>query len=136
MQARSVLSTVLLIGLAGCGTSVKTPEMHSVSGVIKLDGTPLKSGTINFTPSDGKKPTAGGTVTNGNYTVQVSPGSSKVSISSPKVAGTRKAYDTPDSPTIEIIEEAIPAAYNVNTTLEHSVTGSRRDVNFDLKSSP
>ncbi|MBS0202035.1 MAG: hypothetical protein JSS49_03985 [Planctomycetes bacterium] len=139
MRIRSVIGvffTMILIGLTGCGSRGRSPEMFRVSGVIKLDGSPLKTGTINFTPTDGKNQVAGGTVTNGNYSVQVPPGPAKISISSPKVVGTQKAYDTPDSPTMDIIEEAIPAAYNVDTTLEHNATEAKRDLNFELKSSP
>lgn len=140
MQGRTVLSTVatawVILGLAGCGSSGASPDLVSVSGVIKLDGTPLKSGTINFTPTDGKKPTAGGTILDGSYSAQVPTGPMKISISAPKVIGKKKAYDTPDSAMIDIVEEAIPPAYNASSKLEHNVTAAKSDLNFDLKSTP
>ena len=138
MRIRSVFcllsSVAMIVALAGCGDSGDSLERLSVSGVVKLDGQPLESGTISFTPSDGMNPTSGGTISKGRYSVEVPPGQMKISISSPKVVGKQKAYDTPDSPEIDITEDAVPANYNANTTLEHTVTESINDLDFGLKS--
>jgi len=110
--------------------------MVKLAGSVQLDGQPVKSGTISFIPSDGKNPATGGTIADGHYQAQVPLGPMQISISSPQVTGVQKAYDTPDSPLLEISEEMIPAIYNANTTLEHTVSAAKDDLNFDLKSTP
>jgi len=130
----SVTSAFLLMGLAGCGGSESKIKTVEIAGTVRFDGEPVKSGMVNFLPTDGKNPSTGGTILDGEYTAQVPSGPMQITISSPVVVGKRKAYDTPDSPMIDVVEELIPAAYNVETTLEHTVTESKLDLNFDLKS--
>lgn len=126
----------VFLTLGGCTGGAKSPALAKLAGSVKIDGQPLQSGTINFVPSDGKSATSGGTIKDGRFTARVPLGPMRILISSPKVTGQRKAYDTPDSPMIDIVEEALPAAYNTQSTLECVVTADKSDLNFDLKGAP
>ena len=119
------------VAAAGCGGG--TIPMAKVKGEVKLDGKPIEKGTIAFLPSDGKGPTAGGDITNGQFSVLVPPGPKRIEIHSSKVVGQRKAFDTPDSPMMDIAEELIPPAYNVQSTLTHKVEMPDTTINLDLK---
>ena len=107
----------------------------TVEGRVTLDGQPLKTGIIRFVPADGQTASADAQITDGKFTAKVPVGEKKVSISAPKVVGQRKMYNTPESPTIDTIEELLPAQYNAQSTLTLTVTsGSQQPPTFDLKS--
>ena len=72
---------VILVVLAGCGGG----SIGEVSGTVKVDGEPLKTGAILFVPADGKTQTAGGNIEDGRYSVKVPVTVMKVSITAPKV---------------------------------------------------
>jgi len=67
--------------LPGCGSATAT-----VSGEVTLDGRPVGSGYITFTPEDGKGPDAGGPIVDGRYSVSGLPAGPKVV----KVMGVKK----------------------------------------------
>jgi hypothetical protein len=134
LNSLSFTCALLLLFLVGCGGGGSGPETFTVSGNVSLDGKPIEKGTISFVPADGKGPTAGAVIKDGAYTAKVTAGSKKVTIVAPKVVGTRKLYDTPDSPTTEEIKESIPAKYNSKTTLTANIQGDASDQNFPLKS--
>ena len=125
------VSILAALTLAGCGGG-KTP-MAKVEGEVKFNGEPIEKGSIVFVPSDGKGPTAGGEITNGQFSVLVPPGPRRIEIRSSKVVGKRKAYDTPDSPTFDITEELIPPVYNSQSTLTKDIQMPRTRVDLDLK---
>jgi hypothetical protein len=52
----------------------------------------------------------------------------------PKVVGTKKIYDTPDSPVMPITVEALPARYNEETELKIDVKPGTNTQDFHLKS--
>jgi len=122
---------VVLVVLAGCGGG----NEGQVSGVVKVDGEPLKSGKIAFFPVDPKTGgTAGGDIENGRYSVRVPITRMKVSISQSKVVGKKKLYNTPNSQEQDVTAEALPARYNEKTELEYDVKPGSQEKNFDLKS--
>lgn len=123
-----------LIGLAGCGNA---DNMADVAGAVTFDGQPVNEGNITFVPVDGKSPTAGGVIKEGRYQARVPIGRMKVAISAPRVVGTKKIYDTPDSPVMPITVEALPARYSdrEKTEIEINVQpGGNNDENFELTS--
>jgi hypothetical protein len=126
--------------LAVCFASMAAPGCSSdsgkgrVSGTVTLDGQPLASGLIRFVPVDGRTPTADATITDGEFSAEVPVGEKRVSISAPKVVGKRRAYETADSPMIDIVEELLPARYNVASELTLNVTGGRQPEEFKLES--
>jgi hypothetical protein len=121
---------VVLVILAGCGGA----SMGEVSGTVKVDGEPLKTGAILFVPVDGKTQTAGGTIDGGSYSVKVPVSVMKVSITAPKVVGYKKLYNTPDSPKMPLTAEALPAKYNERTELQLDVKPGTNAKDWELKS--
>jgi hypothetical protein len=115
----------------GCA---KKTERGTVIGDVTLDGQPLKSGVIHFESADGKAATADAMIVDGKYTVDMPPGDKRISISAPKVTGKRKAYDTPDSPMVDIVQELLPARYNAQSDLTLTVTAGPQQKDYDLKS--
>jgi hypothetical protein len=64
-RAVSLLSAICLLALTGCGA-----YESSVSGIVTLDGNPLKSGTVVFYPVGGGGAAAYGSVqADGSYTL-------------------------------------------------------------------
>jgi hypothetical protein len=130
--ASALAIVAALLGLAGgCGGS---PTAH-VSGTVTLDGKPLENGAIMFSPTNGQGQTAGGGIQDGKYTVDASVGEMTVAVNAPKVIGTQKLYDTPDSPVEEKVVELIPSRYNTESKLRVTLKpGTNDNVNFELTS--
>src|SRR5262245_49082631 len=132
---RSFLSAFAIIGafvFVGCTSEV---GRVTVKGKVTLDGKTIENGLVEFIPADGKTPTAkGGAIVAGQYSADVVPGDVIVRISSAKVVGKKKRYDTPDSPIDDVTEEAIPKKYNEESILNEKISAERKEVNFDLKS--
>jgi hypothetical protein len=121
---------VVLVVLAGCGGE----SMGQVSGTVKVDGEPLKTGAITFIPVDGKTQTAGGNIEAGRYSVKKVPVTvMKIEIRAPKVIGTKKLYPTPDSETRPLTAEVLPARYNDQTELKLDVKSGTNVKDWDLK---
>jgi hypothetical protein len=134
MMLRTIQLTAVCLALAVTAGCSPDSGKAAVTGTVTLDGQPLKSGLIRFIPADGRTPTAEATITDGEFTAQVPLGEKRVSISAPKLVGKRKAYETPDSPTVDIVEELLPARYNVTSELTLRVTGGRQKADFMLES--
>ena len=133
------LATIVLLCvsmcLTGCG-GAKGPPTGTVSGNVTLDGKPLETGSIAFIPKTGDAPTSGAKIVKGYYSATVPLGKKRIEIRAPKVVGQRKAYDTPDSPVIDIIEELIPARYNSTSELETEIATGSSAGDFKLISTP
>lgn len=132
-RAHYIASSFLFLGLlSGCSTDTKH---GTVTGSVSLDGQPIKSGNIRFDPSDGHTATADATITDGKFSATVPPGEKRVSITAPKVVGTKKVYETPNSPTVDLTEEMLPKRYNAQSELKATIKlGSQELPAFDLKS--
>jgi hypothetical protein len=116
--------------VAGCNSDV---TRVAVKGKVTLDGKSVEKGLVSFVPADGKSPTGkGGEIVDGHYSAQVVPGDVIVKISSPKVVGKKKRYDTPDSPVDDVTEEAIPKKYNEESTLKEKIDANRKEIDFAL----
>src|SRR5215467_12030620 len=105
---RQLVLLVTSLMLAGCSRS----DLGTVTGNVTVDGEPAKVGAISFFAVDGRAPTAGAPIVDGKYTAQVHPGLCIVQIRVSKVVGTKKLYDTPDSPVRQVWAEVLPAKYN------------------------
>jgi hypothetical protein len=117
--------------IAGCSADT---EHGTVTGTVTLDGQPLQNGIIHFVPADGRTATADEPIADGKFSIKVPVGEKKVSISAPKVTGKRKMYDTPDSPTVDVVEELLPPQYNRQSTLTLTVKPGKQEQTYDLKS--
>ncbi len=123
------IAILAALEVAGCAK----PTMGVVTGTVTVDGVPAKAGSIAFFPVNGKSPTAGAEIVDGQYMAQVSPGGSKVEIRVPKVVGQKKLYDTPDSPMKPLLEEMLPAKYNEATELTIDVQLGNNQHDFQLQ---
>ena len=123
---------VLLIAvIVGCSSK---PSGGTVKGTVTLDGQPLAAGQILFVAADQNAQAAEATITAGQFEALVPPGEKRVEIRAPKVTGKKKMYDTPESPTVDVVAELLPAKYNVNSELKLTVDGSVQEQKFDLQS--
>jgi hypothetical protein len=129
---RTVLALLAVVLVASCDRGPRTGE---VSGKVSYDGKPLESGAINFFPSDGTTPTAGGIIKDGKYAVaKVSAGKYKVTISGSQIVGQKKLYDTPNSPTAPITIDPLPEKYKDwnKTELTLDVKPGLNEKNWEL----
>ncbi len=132
---------VMVLALSGCGGSGDGLPRQALSGSVTLDGSPLKDGTIQFTPvseGQGTALTAGGQIKDGQYSVPqeqgLTPGTYKVSIyaSSGEMQQPDEATGPGAAP--KVMKELIPPKYNANTTLTAEVKADGDNTfNFDLK---
>jgi hypothetical protein len=118
--------------LVGCQ---RGPVEGTIVGKVSVDGKPM-SGTVSFVPDDGKGTTASAFVADGAFESVVQVGKKRVMFSAPKVIGKRKAYESPDSPVVDIVEELLPARYNVTSELFIDVQKGRQEVQYELSSTP
>ena len=135
---RICLSYAIIALLLGCvlGCGGRGPMMGTVTGIVSLDGTHLKDGNINFEPVNGIDQTASGKIADGQFSVQVPVGKSKVRVTANKVIGQRRAYPGPESPVVDDVVELIPKKYNAETGLEVDVQRGATPASFELKSDP
>lgn len=122
-------AALLLAFVVGCGE----PPQGTVSGTVTADGEPLKEGVIRFEPTDPKAQPVDAPIADGKYTATLAPGDVKVVIRANRVVGKTKMYDTPDSPTVDKVEELIDAQFNDNTTLKYTVTTGPQSKDWPVK---
>jgi hypothetical protein len=123
-------SAVLFVLLAGCSAGGKAV----VTGTVMLDGKPLASGLIRFVPLDGAAAASSAPINDGRFHVEAHVGQSRVEITSPKVVGSVKVYNTPDSPVRQKLVEAIPVIYNWRSGLLCDVRPGEQEVTYALRS--
>lgn len=119
-----VLALALMLG---CGSSGNQPT----TGTVTLDGEPLVSAEIIFTPEDGGRPAVAETDSSGNFELiykvgemGAPPGKYVV-----RIQTSTTTYDEDGEETM--IEEKLPAKYNRQSTLTCEVKAG--EVNhFDL----
>lgn len=109
------------------------PSNGEVTGMVRVEGTPVEKGAITFVPADGQGQTAGGEIKAGRYSVRVPVGKMKVSISMPVEDKKKKLYPTADSPEMWMYREGLPARYNENTELEFEVKSGSNQKDWDLQ---
>jgi hypothetical protein len=120
-----------LVSGVGCGSSNRA----SVEGKVLLDGQPLKTGVINFMPTeDNPGPTAGGTIVDGHYKIDaergVAIGLNRVVISSKQPTGRKiQSLDRVD----EEIAEVVPSQYNTKSTLTRDIQAGANEQDFELE---
>src|SRR5262249_27420377 len=104
--ARHACLVLSLLCLAGC-----FGNKAEVSGTVKLDGVPIKEGSINFIPVEGTLgPGAGAVIEDGKYHIAASKGvtvgKNRVEIRAFKNTG-RKVQDPTGKPGV-LTEERVP----------------------------
>lgn len=130
LDAVAYAAVLLTLTVLGCAKS----NQVSVEGLVTLDDQPIAQGSIQFAPVDGQAPTAGAIIRDGHYRVDLSPGGMRVVINAPKVVGQRKAYDTPDSPLVDVVQESVPACYHSPSQLTATLQAGKNKLDFKLLS--
>jgi hypothetical protein len=133
MRIKLALFGLLLLGptvtLIGCHGDNKA----EVTGIVKVDGEPIKKGIIGFSPVDGQGQTAGGAIIDGKYSVKSSIGLMKVEIRYPKVVGKKKDYDAPGGKFYDLSEESLPPKYNNDSKLTFDVKRGVNEKDWSLQ---
>lgn len=127
-----------LIGLAACSNSATTVRLH---GRVTLDGDPLATGMIIFTPQDPTfGPETGGNIVNGVYEVPADRGATpggdyliRITAMRPSGRMIQNPFD-PNGPPLDEDEQFIPPRYNSATELLISTTTGENQFDFDLMS--
>src|SRR5262245_39243291 len=126
------LLPAILVGVAflsgGCGGS----PVAKVHGTVTLDGKPVKDGSIEFFPIDGKGQTAAVAIKDGAYSVDASVGEMKGVIRATGGVGRHKAYERPESPWIEDVRETMPARYSRQSELKKTLVAGDNTADFEL----
>jgi hypothetical protein len=148
-KGRFCSSFILLavLGLAvGCSGSGDDLEREEVSGTVTLDGTPLATGSISFSPTGPSTGSpgqtgGGGVISGGKFTIArdvgLSPGNYNVSIfASDKPAERTKPAQAGGGKPSELAKELIPAKYNAKTELKAEIKkgGGNNNLTFSLES--
>lgn len=115
---------VLAATFAVCGCSSPNADgidRVAVSGKVTLDGEPVASGYVTFTPL-GNGPSAGGEIRDGSYDIDTASGPSagkyKVEIRSSAPTGRKVPnYDGAPGETVDETYEQIPPNYNSRSEL-------------------
>ncbi|WP_425619404.1 hypothetical protein NA78x_003144 [Anatilimnocola sp. NA78] len=134
---RASLGLILIAFVAclGCGGSATT-----VQGTVTFDGQPVDQGMIEFVPTDGTGPVAGGTIANGSYQLgpetRVAPGNMLVRIRAMRPTGKKikAGPPAPEGTMIDDVQQYIPAKYNEQSTLTAQLAAGEVRQNFDLRS--
>lgn len=130
MRAYLTLGALLVVSLAGCGSS--GPATYEVSGSVSFDGEPVAKGEILFRAADGAQATAAGKIADGKYTLRTTPGRKRVEI----IATRTITAETPAAsgePAVRA-QMFIPAQYNTQSTLSVEVkVENASGVDFALK---
>jgi len=125
--------------IAGCGGATDNLPRQPVSGMVKFNGQPLKTGLIEFSPAGPVMATTGATaITDGTYSLSRSeglqPGKYEVRISSAPQKVERPPGAMPGDNPLPPAKELIPAKYNSKTTLSTDVTkDGPNKIDFDLQ---
>jgi hypothetical protein len=120
-RALSVGFFVFVCLAAGCG-----PKMVTVTGAVQYEGKPVESGEISFIAQDGSRAPTGAVITDGRYSVVLSPGEKTVRIraSRPIPAERRNPHDPAG-----LREDFLPAKFNDDSRITATV---RREANQTL----
>jgi hypothetical protein len=115
--------------LLGCGD---TSQQAWVSGEVKINQQPVETGSISFIPANGQSAVTGGEIKGGKYRTAAPLGESKVEIRVPRKIGSKKLYDTPESPVQDIFEEVLPPKYNQQTELRFTASPGNQEKNWEI----
>lgn len=129
-----------MLAAAGCGP---TTDRLPIAGQVRLDGAPLDSGTIRFTPEDRSVTlSAGAKIREGSYDIPrekgLPPGRYWLQITSPDRSGEKVRVGAgPGNPGVLVAKERIPESFNLRSqhVVELTPSGDNR-FDFDIESEP
>lgn len=146
MQLKATFFTtamaVVVLNLAGCGSSSDRPELGQVTGTITLDGEPLKGIAVVFFPDNGR-PARDTTDSEGKYeltyireTKGTKVGHNRVEVAPDEEGGEDEGEndEAPAKPAAKSKKPKIPARYNTKSELEADVKPGVNVFDFKLES--
>lgn len=117
--------------LTGCG-GANSAALH---GTVTFDGAPVTNGSIVFLPPSGEGSKAAAAIEEGKYTIPADagllPGNYRVEVTWQKPTG-RKIPSADPGMTMDETKEAIPAKFNVNSTLTADIAAGDVEKDFAL----
>lgn len=114
--------------LAGCSNS--GPKTYPVTGMVTLDGQPLKEADILFLPLDPALGPDAGQIRDGKFAFQAKAGPKRVEIRASRPVRMKTAMGE-----AAIWKNYLPSRYHTQTTLQAEVTpGGDNDFTFSLNS--
>jgi hypothetical protein len=117
---------VLALALSGCDSG---PKMYDVQGEVTLDGHPVPAGDIRFLPEETRFGPDAGKFKDGKYLIKAREGRKRVEIwATREVPGKKGPMGEP------LLEDIVPAKYNIKTTLTIDVGPGKTTHDFPLKS--
>lgn len=120
------------IAVAGCS---RGPEVGSVSGVVTLDGKPLESANILFTPKEGGRASAAMSDSQGKYTLKYTQDIDGALIGKHVVTITTAGEYYDDEGNEHEREELVPDFYNNADVYVFTVDAGANVINLELDSS-
>ena len=136
----AILGSAALVACIGCGD--KGPPRVAVSGNVLLDGAPMSSGSITFTPiAPTSGPLAGGPIVDGKYLLDERNGPviGKLRV---EILADIEFAAPPDDPRAfdaatggKVPVNPLPAKYNTASELKvETLSGQENEFNFELQS--
>jgi hypothetical protein len=136
------LPLAILLACAGCGARGDGLPRQPIDGSVTLDGQPLATGFITFTPASGQPTQSGGVIKSGKFSVARDqgpvPGKYSVTINSASMEVNLPPEEVktglPGHVPPNRARDPIPDKYNARTTLTADVKeGGGNSFQFDLK---
>lgn len=122
----AVVGLFLLMGCAG-GTDKKLPDLAPVTGVVTLDGKPLKDVVVVFEPKEKGSNSTGTTDENGKFELSYADKTGAA-------VGSHTVRITNANEAEVPVEQLLPAKFNSASTLTATVEkGKTNEFTFDLK---
>lgn len=132
LHSRLFFALTLLVIAPGCG---KNDGMATVSGKVTIDGgkIPPVGSSITFLPKEGRS--AGATLENGNYSVRVPLGASRVEIRAPKTVPNPNASGSGPGAG-DRVTESIQEKFNDQSELKIDVVAGSNKKDWEVLSKP
>ena len=141
---------VVSLAMCGCGSGDDRPELGQVTGTITMDGKPLVSTVVVFSPDNGR-PARGKTDAEGKYEltyigetrgakighhrVEIAPNEEGEDESEIEAATAGEDVSAPTAP-VKPEKTKVPARYNTNSELQADVKAGENVLDFKLESQP
>ena len=120
------------LAIAGCGRHGY--DSGTVSGEVRIGGTPVPKGYITFTPTGkGQGPVTGAEIVNGKYRCEKVPlGKENVTFAA-QAAQPTTVYDHVAKTTHEVPKNILPAKYRAGIPMEVAAGDNHHDFLMDAK---
>ncbi|MCR9118941.1 MAG: hypothetical protein NXI22_18565 [bacterium] len=123
------LTTIALASFVGCDSG---PTLYSVSGTVTFDGKPIPQGDIIFHSTDPDGHPYSAKIVDGKFSGKVEPGLKRVAITAMRNHPTKTKQGIEPGTTEPVVEQYIPAEYNVETTLTQEIMPGSNDLQLNL----